>query len=111
MGGNDEAGGALFCFRETDGMHRYELTGSGLRAKRVLLEGQAVPKFAYPVQLEMQRGQWVPFRFEVGAKRIAVTFEKRSGAVNGPLSTQGGNSVLLRPGGKLRGLQLEVAQP
>ncbi len=110
LGGNDEAGGALFCFRETDGMHRYELTGQGVRAKRVLLAGKQVAMFANPVKLGTPHGVWVAFSFEVTEKKMVTTFGNQTGTVAGPLSMDGTNSVLLRPGGKLRALQLDISK-
>lgn len=109
-GGNasGERGGLVFYLRETDGMHRYELTGYGMRVKRVLLAGQVVPKFANPFTLNTPAGQWVPFRIEAKADGITVTFDSETGTAQGPVSTNGSSSVVITPGSKLRNLKIEI---
>lgn len=110
FGGSDEAGGVLFCFREVDATHRYELSNGGFRVKRLLLGGQIIPRFANPVKMDTPHARWVPFQIEMSSQSATLSFNGSSGTVNGPLSVDGGNNVLLRPGGRLRALKLEVTQ-
>ena len=109
LGGTDENGGIVFYLREANGTHRYELTGGGMRAKRVLVAGQMVARFANPLAFNTPKKVWLPFEVDVMASEMTVTFGTDStGTVAGPLSTAGSNSIVLSPGGELRNVALTV---
>jgi hypothetical protein len=79
----------VFYLREQDGMHRYELTGGGMRAKRVLLQGRMVSKFENPIKLNAPRDRWIKFRILANADSIEATIDDQSGTAPGPLSMEG----------------------
>ena len=106
LGGGGDNGGIVFYLREQDTLHRYELSGGGMRAKRVLLKGQMVPKFEYPFSFDTARDRWVKFRILANGDRIEANFDGKSGVALGPLSADGKNSVVLQPGAKLRNVQV-----
>lgn len=106
LGGGGDNGGVVFYLRERDGTHRYELTGGGLRAKRLMLEGRPVAQFANPFKLDAARDRWVPFHITANADAIDVSFDGQTGTAKGPLSMDGTNSVVLQPGAKLRNVQV-----
>lgn len=109
LSGQGENGGVAFYLREADGMHRYELTSGGLRAKRVMLEGKMLSKFAYPISFnDVPQNQWVPFRIEAKTSTITMKLGNQSGVAKGPLSNAGMNSVELSGGAKLRNVKVDV---
>ncbi|MHC4202193.1 MAG: formylglycine-generating enzyme family protein, partial [Planctomycetota bacterium] len=104
-------GGVEFFLRETDGKHRYEIAGGGLRAKRVLLNGRRLSKFAFPARFPGTRTQtWYKFIIDTSAARIAVQLGASQGVYPGPLSRAGANSIVLYPGGKIRNVRLRLKE-
>jgi hypothetical protein len=106
-----ESKSVLFWFRKESSLHVYDLDASGMRVKRLLLAGQMVRKFAYPIRLHLPVGQWIPVRIDVRQSAISATFGDQSGTAEGPLTTDGQNSIALMPGGRVRNIRVAIEQP
>jgi hypothetical protein len=100
----------LFCFRKETALHVYDLDTSGMRVKRLLLAGHMVRKFAYPIRLHLPAGQWIPVQIDVRQSGISATFGDQSGTAEGPLTTDGQNSIALMPGGSVRNIRVAIEQ-
>ncbi|MFH0965000.1 MAG: hypothetical protein V2A58_13450 [Planctomycetota bacterium] len=101
-------GGVEWYLRETDGLHRYEVYGGGVRVKRRLLQGLPVPQFAWPVKFEKTvRGAWYPFVLQADSNGIRVSIGRQVGEVPGPLDGSGKNGIRLF-GGRIRNPVLTV---
>ncbi len=102
-------GGIIFHLRELGGKNRYELAINGMRAKRILLEGVMVPKFAWPMKFtQVTREEWHPFKIDVGLDNITADFQLEKGIAKGPLETGGTNTMIIGPGAKLRNFKVVI---
>jgi len=102
-------GGIIFHLRQISGTKRYELSIGGMRAKRILLEGEVVKKYASPMSFAgITREEWHPFRIEVSADAITAQFGDQQGIAKGPLEKRGQNQIILGPGAKLKNLKVEI---
>jgi hypothetical protein len=104
-----DQGGFVLHLRRTDGKHCIDLSTTGMRVKRILLEGKVVKKFATPMKFAgAPREQWTPFKIDAGEKAIFVHIGDLQGIAKGPIATEGTNVIVLSPGAKLRNLKLKI---
>jgi hypothetical protein len=102
-------GGIAFHLREVSLKKRIDLSIDGMRVKRILLAGEVVKKFAYPMKFAgIEREKWHHFKIDAGADAIVVQFDDQQGTAKGPIETGGGNDIALAPGAKLRDLKVEI---
>jgi hypothetical protein len=107
----NNSGGMVFYLRERSGTVRYQFSITGIFAKRVLLEGKLIPRFASPVNFEgLAREEWHPFRVEFATAGITVQMGDQKGVAKGPLDVVGRNRLVLAPGAKLKNFKVEIRQ-
>jgi hypothetical protein len=103
-------GTVVFWLRQTDDYHCYDLGTTGLRVKRILLSGQTVSRYAYPIRFKLPDNQWIPVNIDVRTSGINATFADQSGVAPGPLASDGSNVIELRPGARIRNIRVAIEE-
>lgn len=102
-------GQVYFYLRQLGGMNRIELSINHMRGKRILLGGEMIEKYAFPMEFKkMKREAWHPFKIEVAPHGIVVQFDKQKEQVKGATETAGSNRIVLGPGAKLRNVKVTI---
>ncbi|MEQ1840867.1 MAG: hypothetical protein ABL994_10685 [Verrucomicrobiales bacterium] len=102
-------GQVYFYLRQLGGMNRIELSINHMRGKRILLGGEKIEKYAFPMKFkEIKREAWHEFKIEVAPNGILVQFDRQKGEVKGATETGGSNRIVLGPGAKLRNVKVTI---
>jgi hypothetical protein len=102
-------GQVYFHLRHINGKKCIDLSINGMRAKRLLLGGETIKKFASPMKFDgVEREKWHHFKIEAGPDGLLVQFDDQKGEVKGPTETGGPNHIVLGPGAKLRNLKIAI---
>jgi len=101
--------GFAVYMRETDGLHRYQLSSQSFKVKRRNLNGALKNTIVEAATLSKPAlGVWIPFSVEVTASKISYQFGEQRGVIPGPLDMDGSNRIAFAPGTHIKDLQLEM---
>src|SRR6202012_4261904 len=103
------AGQVHFYLRQLSARKRITLTVNGMMVKRMLLAGEVIKKFAYPMKFSgIEPGKWRHFNIDASKNAITVQFDGQQGVAKGPIETGGTNSLVLGPGAKVKNLKVDI---
>jgi hypothetical protein len=101
----------MFYLRQIDGGHRINFDPQQLTAKRLLIGGTPFRKIVSLMTFDPPRDKWLPLLVDFRADGADVKLGSQAVSAKGATEINGTNTLVLRPGVKLRKVKLEAGEP